>query len=53
MHIAVASEAVNGLLPSLNNLLISLNNKSNQFEKLIKIGRTHLQDAVPLTLGKK
>jgi fumarate hydratase class II len=51
MHIAVASETVNRLIPSLNNLLASLNNKSNHFENLIKIGRTHLQDAVPLTLG--
>jgi len=52
MHIAVTTEAVHRLIPSLENLLSSLKDKSNQFESLIKIGRTHLQDAVPLTLGK-
>lgn len=53
MHIAVMLELVNHLLPSLRNLLESLENKRNEFEGIIKIGRTHMQDAVPLTLGQE
>ena len=53
MHIAVAIEINRRLLPSLENLLASLNAKSDEFNTLIKIGRTHMQDAVPLTLGQE
>lgn len=53
MHIAVATELQNRLFPSLENLLNTLNQKSTEFENLIKIGRTHMQDAVPLTLGQE
>ncbi|KAI9767807.1 MAG: fumarase fum1 [Geoglossum simile] len=41
------------LLPSLRSLRDALKRKSEKFEKIIKIGRTHLQDATPLTLGQE
>uniref|UniRef100_A0A0N5CCQ0 fumarate hydratase n=1 Tax=Strongyloides papillosus TaxID=174720 RepID=A0A0N5CCQ0_STREA len=53
MHIAVALEVNNRLLPSLEILRQSLDAKAKEFEKIIKIGRTHTQDAVPLTLGQE
>ena len=53
MHIAVALELESRLFPSLRSLLATLRQKSDEFSSLIKIGRTHLQDAVPLTLGQE
>jgi fumarate hydratase class II len=53
MHIATALELKVSLIPNLEALFKSLNKKSHEFESLIKIGRTHLQDAVPLTLGQE
>ena len=53
MHIAAASEIQNGLLPALSHLHGALDAKSRAFAKIVKIGRTHLQDAVPLTLGQE
>ena len=53
MHISVATETLNKLLPSLKLLEISLKNKSKKFKKIVKIGRTHLQDATPLSLGQE
>lgn len=53
MHIAVALELNEALLPALQALGESLKQKSHEFNNLIKIGRTHLQDAVPLTLGQE
>uniref|UniRef100_A0A914RLP6 fumarate hydratase n=1 Tax=Parascaris equorum TaxID=6256 RepID=A0A914RLP6_PAREQ len=53
MHIAVAREVNSRLLPALKQLRDSLAKKSKEFEKIIKIGRTHTQDAVPLTLGQE
>ncbi|KAF7268999.1 fumarate hydratase, mitochondrial-like [Rhynchophorus ferrugineus] len=53
MHIAVAMEIKHTLMPGLNNLADSLEKKAKQFESIIKIGRTHTQDAVPLTLGQE
>ena len=53
MHIAAVLEIEEKLLPSLQNLRDALDRKSKQFEHLIKIGRTHLQDATPLTLGQE
>ena len=50
MHISCAIEANERLIPSLNHLLSTLEQKEQAFAKLIKIGRTHCQDAVPLTL---
>ena len=52
MHIAAAA-AVNDVLVSLGVLKNSLEDKSRQFHAIIKIGRTHLQDATPLTLGQE
>lgn len=53
MHIAVAMELSEKLFPTLDDLLNSLNKKSDEFSKMIKIGRTHMQDAVPMTLGQE
>ena len=53
MHIAIAIETINKLLPSLKNLEKEIKKKSKEFSKIIKIGRTHLQDATPLSLGQE
>lgn len=53
MHIAAAYEINNSLLPALEHLHIALSAKSKEFADIIKIGRTHLQDATPLTLGQE
>lgn len=53
MHVAVALKLHEFLLPALDLLKESLDKKSKEFEHIIKIGRTHLQDAVPLTLGQE
>ena len=53
MHISAAITAQNALIPMLQMLLNSLEDKSNEFSKIIKIGRTHTQDATPLTLGQE
>jgi fumarate hydratase class II len=53
MHIAAARAIVERLLPSVRALRDSLRDKSEEFAGIVKIGRTHLQDAVPLTLGQE
>lgn len=53
MHIAAAEEISHNLLPALQTLRNALNDKSQAFKDIIKIGRTHLQDATPLTLGQE
>jgi len=53
MHIAAVEEIHNRLLPALEQLHKSLQNKSETFKELVKNGRTHLQDATPLTLGQE
>ena len=53
MHIAIALETRNKLLPSLNLLNKELKKKVSKFKNIIKVGRTHLQDATPLTLGQE
>ncbi|RPF73779.1 MAG: class II fumarate hydratase [Rickettsiales bacterium TMED289] len=53
MHISIAVETKNKLLPSLVILKKELNRKIKLFNNIIKIGRTHLQDATPLTLGQE
>lgn len=53
MHIAAAIETKSRLIPALEGLLESLKRKEKEFEHIIKIGRTHCQDAVPLTLGQE
>ena len=47
MHMAIAITAKEKLIPSLNLLNLQLKKKSNEFKKIVKIGRTHLQDATP------
>ncbi len=53
MHIAVASEAKELLLPALDHLKDALDAKRRAFADIVKIGRTHTQDATPLTLGQE
>src|SRR5579862_3027170 len=53
MHIACAEEIVHRLLPALQKLRNALNDKAEQWKAIIKIGRTHTQDATPLTLGQE
>ena len=53
MHIAAAETATHKLLPALDLLERELQRKSRQFHDVIKIGRTHLQDAVPMRLGQE
>jgi len=53
MHIAVATTAHNVLLPGLKKLYGELASKAEGFNNIIKIGRTHTQDATPLTLGQE
>ena len=53
MHIATAMSVRDVLLPGLLKLAEALEQKSNEFKDIIKIGRTHTQDATPLTLGQE
>ena len=53
MHIAIAIETKNKLLPSLELLNKELKRKVSQFKNIVKVGRTHLQDATPLSLGQE
>ena len=53
MHIAAVDAIYKRLIPSLTKLRDSLKRKSNEFSKIIKLGRTHLMDATPLTLGQE
>ncbi len=53
MHIATALELNKNLLPALTHFLKILKEKEQDFKDIIKIGRTHLQDATPLTLGQE
>ena len=53
MHIAVVEEIHGALIPGLDHLATALEAKVKAFQKIIKIGRTHTQDATPLTLGQE
>ncbi|HKB60830.1 MAG TPA: class II fumarate hydratase [Gallionellaceae bacterium] len=53
MHVAAAHVVTENLLPALRTLRATLNEKAEEFSAIIKIGRTHLQDATPLTLGQE
>ena len=53
MHIAIAMETKKKLIPSLKNLNKELKKKISKFKNIVKVGRTHLQDATPLTLGQE
>ncbi|HCR19617.1 MAG TPA: class II fumarate hydratase, partial [Candidatus Latescibacteria bacterium] len=53
MHIAAVSEIHRRLIPMVTQLRDTLTDKATEFDGIIKIGRTHLMDAVPLTLGQE
>src|SRR2546423_781335 len=53
MHVAAAQTVVERLLPAVRELRDALQRKAEEFADVVKIGRTHLQDAVPLTLGQE
>src|SRR3954463_865910 len=53
MHIAATKSILGDLIPSLSELLIALRKKEKEFARIVKIGRTHTQDATPLTLGQE
>jgi fumarate hydratase class II len=53
MHIACAEEIVHRLIPALRKLHNALNDKAQAWRDIVKIGRTHTQDATPLTLGQE
>ncbi len=53
MHIAASLEIINNLLPALKKFINELLQKEKAFNRIIKIGRTHLQDATPITLGQE
>ena len=53
MHVAAAEETAHHLMPALAHLQATLQKKSKEFARIVKIGRTHIQDATPLTLGQE
>jgi len=53
MHMAIAINTTDKLIPSLILLNLQLKKKAKEFRKIVKVGRTHLQDATPLTLGQE
>ncbi len=53
MHIAAMEQVYHELIPALENLHDALDKKANEYAKIVKIGRTHLQDATPITLGQE
>jgi fumarate hydratase class II len=53
VHLAALDELVNGLLPALDQLAGALEAKAREFDDVVKSGRTHLMDAVPVTLGQE
>jgi len=53
MHIAAATETFRRLLPAVKKLRDALDAKAREFKDIVKIGRTHLQDATPITLGQE
>src|SRR5262245_5130649 len=53
MHVATVLEATQRLIPALTGLHSALHRKSKEFARIVKIGRTHTQDATPLTLGQE
>jgi fumarate hydratase class II len=53
MHVAIALQAHQRLIPALDHLYEVLQTKTKEFKDIIKIGRTHLQDATPITLGQE
>ena len=52
MHIAAADQVAHKLIPNIERLRDALDAKGKEFAKIVKIGRTHLMDATPLTLAR-
>ncbi len=53
MHIAAAERVKKALIPALKTVQQAIERKAKEFDRIVKIGRTHLQDAVPLTIGQE
>jgi fumarate hydratase class II len=53
MHIAAAEQTVRHLIPAVDRLRATLDHKARDFAGIVKVGRTHLQDATPITLGQE
>ena len=53
MHLAAAKQLQHCLLPAVRSLRLELHTKATEFRDLVKSGRTHMQDATPLTLGQE
>ncbi len=53
LHVVIALATKDQLLPSLRRVILAIDQKANQYAALIKIGRTHLQDAMPMTVGQE
>src|SRR5574340_764020 len=53
MHIAAAERVKNALIPAIRTVRDAIAAKAKEFDNIVKIGRTHLQDAVPLTIGQE
>ena len=53
MHVSALTQIEGQLIPALKKLQKSLAKKARQFDKIVKIGRTHLQDATPIRLGQE
>jgi len=53
VHLAALDQLTNDLLPALGQLAVSLEKKAREFDDVVKSGRTHLMDAVPVTLGQE
>jgi fumarate hydratase class II len=53
MHIAAAERVKKALIPALKTVQAAIERKAKEFDSIVKIGRTHLQDAVPLTIGQE
>jgi len=53
MHIAAATQVAEALIPAVERLQDEINKKAKQFAGVVKIGRTHLQDATPITVGQE
>jgi fumarate hydratase class II len=53
MNVAAVGEIRNVLFPKVKALIVAMENKANQWQHIVKIGRTHLEDAVPLTVGQE
>jgi fumarate hydratase class II len=53
MHIAAAERVKNTLIPTVRHVRDAISAKAKEFDSIVKIGRTHLQDAVPLTIGQE